>query len=533
MSSVLRSSDFLVVGGGISGLLFALEASKLGNVRILAKKELTEGNTPWAQGGIAAHQIDDLEAHKRDTLKAGAGLCREFAVEKLLGTAPDSIALLRKYGVNFEPHLGLEGGHSARRIHHVQDQTGKAIHAALIDSIRANKNIEVVENCIAIDLIIDRKVDPWRFHSKPQCLGVYALDKKTNRVATYVADEIILATGGAGKVYLYTSNWEGATGDGIAMAYRAGCRVSNLEFMQFHPTCLFHRESRNFLITEALRGDGAILIDHKGNAFAKKYHEKAELAPRDIVARAIDAEIKKSRAECVYLDARHLGSQFLEEHYPQMFSRCLELGIDIRTEPIPVVPAAHYLCGGVLCEPDGTTDVSHLYVLGESACTGLHGANRLASNSLLECAAMAQLCVETIRSRFGGAAKNAEDSSDKAALRKLIRPWQSPAVRDDDELIVITHMWNEVRHLMSNYVGIVRSNKRLERAHQRLVNLLNEVKSYYDNLAIHPHIIELRNITLVAHLTILCARKRKESRGIHYNIDWPETKPARARDSIV
>jgi L-aspartate oxidase len=420
-----------------------------------------------------------------------------------------------------EVDLTREGGHSFRRILHFEDQTGLAIHRTLLQRVRENPNIQILERFYSIDLIVNKEVDPEDM-SPVTCIGCYALDKNSGDVHTFIAKNTILATGGAGKVYLYTSNWGGATGDGIAMAYRVGARIANLEFMQFHPTCLYHRESRNFLISEALRGEGGELIDDRGQPFMHKYHRMGSLAPRDVVARSIDKEMKKTGAACVYLDMTKLDREFLSHRFPHIFNKCVEYGIDMSTQPIPVVPAAHYLCGGVLTDKDGKTDVPGLWAIGETACTGLHGANRLASNSLLECLTTAHNCAEQINLNWNNYKLSA----------KQPKPWTHPTESNDDEMIVINHMWEEIRRLMWNYVGIVRSNKRLERAQHRLQNILSEVKEYYSNMKIHPDILELRNIAIVADLSVECARRRHESRGINYNIDYPE-KSETIQDTIV
>jgi L-aspartate oxidase len=506
------TTDFLVIGSGLAGLAFALKACDLGTVTIITKDKIQSANTAWAQGGIAAvtSENDTFESHVNDTLRAGAGLCHLSVVKDYIEQAPDRIRDLVGWGVVFDDDLTREGGHSQRRVLHFEDHTGSEIHRALLASCQTNKNIRIVENHFAIDLILNKHISPAEVGAA-KCVGAYVLDKSSDKVKTFIAKTVILSTGGAGKVYLYTSNWSGATGDGIAMAYRAGARVANLEFMQFHPTCLYHRESRNFLISEALRGEGGELINGKGEAFMKKYHELGSLAPRDIVARGIDAEMKKSGEPCVYLDMRKHQRAYLEQRFPVIFKKCLEYGIDMSKQPIPVVPAAHYLCGGVLTDKSGQTDIAGLWALGETACTGLHGANRLASNSLLECLAMAHNCSMKLREIAGELAFPAETPP----------PWKYPANKGDaDELIVIHHMWDEIRALMWNYVGIVRSNKRLERASHRLKNILAEVKEYYSNFHIQSDIIELRNIAIIADLTVECALKRHESRGIHYNLDY-------------
>jgi L-aspartate oxidase len=531
-------SDFLVIGSGLAGLAFALKAARIGKVTIITKEDAPSANTSWAQGGIAAvmSETDTFDSHIHDTLHAGAGLCDENVVKNFIEQAPERIKDLINWGVHFDIHQGSqkvdltrEGGHSERRILHFEDHTGSEIHRALLQKCHEDPNIEIKEQHFAIDLILNRQVNP-RDMSPSACIGAYVLNKKTGEVSVEIAKTTILSTGGAGKVYLYTTNWSGATGDGIAMAYRAGARIANLEFMQFHPTCLYHHESRNFLISEALRGEGGELIDDKGNAFMAKYHEMGSLAPRDIVARSIDNEMKKSGAACVYLDMRKHDREFLKNRFPAIFQKCLSFGIDMSTTPIPVVPAAHYLCGGVLTDASGKTDVQNLWALGETSCTGLHGANRLASNSLLECLAMAHNCAEA----------HAKNWQNYKMPQQNPREWIYPQESDADEMIVITHMWEEIRRLMWNYVGIVRSDKRLERASHRLKNILAEVKDYYSHFRIHSDILELRNIAIVADLSVQCALKRKESRGIHYNLDYPwadweehDKAAGKARDTIL
>jgi len=512
-------SDYLVVGSGLAGLAFALKAAPFGKVTIVTKHEAPSANTSWAQGGIAAvmSEQDSFASHIHDTMRAGAGLCRQDTVEDYVHQAPERIKDLINWGVQFDVQMGnqkidltREGGHSSRRILHVEDHTGSEIHRALLNRCRQEKNIEIKEQHFAIDLIMNKQVDLLDM-SPTRCVGAYVLNIKTGEVSAELARATILSTGGAGKVYLYTSNWGGATGDGIAMAYRAGARIANLEFMQFHPTALYHKDSRNFLISEALRGEGGELIDSQGNAFMKRYHEMGSLAPRDIVARSIDAEMKKTGDPCVFLDMRKHSRDFLKTRFPVIFNKCLEYGIDMSTQPVPVVPAAHYLCGGVLTDKNGQTDILSLWALGETACTGLHGANRLASNSLLECLAMAHNCIDELEKQKDQMPVSTEDP----------REWIYPLESNDDEMIVISHMWEEIRRLMWNYVGIVRSDKRLERAAHRLNNIMSEVTEYYSQFKIHADIIELRNIALVADLSVKCALKRQESRGIHYSLDYP------------
>ncbi len=529
-----NSADVLIIGSGVAGLALALKLADKGKILILAKDKAQKTNSSMAQGGISAVMAtdDSFESHIQDTLVAGAGLCKETVVKDYVEQAPDRIKDLLNWGVHFdfkkqgtgEPlaiDLTREGGHSQRRILHFEDQTGLEIHRTLIDRVHEHKNIQIVEDRYAVDLIVNKEVNPEDM-SPVRCIGAYALHIQTGEVESFTAKNVILATGGAGRVYLYTSNWRGSTGDGIAMAYRVGARIANLEFTQFHPTCLFHRDARNFLISEALRGEGGELKDIHGNAFMKKYHKLGSLAPRDIVARSIDKEMKKTGANCVYLDMTHLDCEFLKERFPTIYSKCLELGIDIAKMPIPVVPAAHYLCGGVVTDQNGQTDITGLWAIGETACTGLHGANRLASNSLLECLTTAHNCSEEIIKHWN------------AFQLYPHRPklWSHPEETNDDEMIVIKHMWDEIRQLMWNYMGILRSNKRLARAQHRLNNILSETQEYYSNMRIHPDIVELRNIAMVAKLSVECAIKRKESRGIHYNIDYPETLTT-AEDTIV
>jgi L-aspartate oxidase len=506
-------TDLLVIGSGLAGFAISLKmASPTCQVILLTKEKIPDANTAMAQGGIASVQSseDSFSSHIQDTLIAGAGLCDENAVRNIIEQAPDRIQDLIDWGVNFDADLTKEGGHSFRRILHFEDQTGLHIHQHLAQKVKNHPHIQICENEMAIDLILNGKIDPLDL-SPSKCVGVYSLNKLTLDVNSYVAKTTILATGGAGKVYLYTSNWEGATGDGIAMAHRAGARIANLEFMQFHPTCLYHRDSRNFLISEALRGEGGELVDSKLQPFMKKYHPMGSLAPRDIVARSIDKEMKKSGAAFVGLDMSAHTKEYLETRFPLIYKKCLEYGIDMSKQPIPVVPAAHYLCGGVLTDVSGRTDLENLWALGETACNGLHGANRLASNSLLECLAMAHNCSEKLKSAW----------PTLTHYPKPPKPWIKPQEKNEDEMIVIHHMWDEIRRLMWNYVGIVRSNKRLERAQHRLKNILSEVSEYYSNFQPQSDIIELRNIAIVADLTVECALKRKESRGIHFNLDYP------------
>jgi len=511
--------DFLIIGTGLSGLSTALKLAQQGKVALVAKSSLENTNSWLAQGGIASviyKKDDSFESHIKDTLSAGSGLGNEEVIINTIEQGPERIKDLIDWGVKFDKSgdeflaLTREGGHSHNRILHVGDYTGQAINQTLLDLAIKHKSIDLIENQIAIDLILKSKIKP---SDKESCLGAFILDIKAKQVTPILAKATILATGGAGKAYLYTSNWSGATGDGVAMAYRAGAQVSQLEFMQFHPTCLFHPEARNFLISEALRGEGAKLKLPNGKEFMKAYHPMADLAPRDIVARSIDSEMKKHGVDCVYLDISFKSKEELQGRFPSIYNKCKQLGIAIDEQPIPVVPAAHYLCGGVNTDLDGQSTIPRLYVVGETACTGLHGANRLASNSLLECLAFAHNTSQHIIKNF-----------ENLKLPQISKPqWTYHELEDQDEMIVIKHMWEEIRRLMWNYVGIVRSNRRLERAKHRMDNINSEISEYYSHFKIHPDIIELRNIALVASLTIESALKRKNSIGIHYNIDFPSS----------
>lgn len=525
-----ETCDFLVIGSGLAGLAFALKVARYGRVIVLSKAQAPSTNTSMAQGGIAAvmGEDDSFDSHIRDTLIAGAGLCHEDVVRTVVEAAPKVIRELIDWGVHFDVtgpegkiDLTREGGHSHRRILHVQDHTGQDVHESLLALVRRTPNIEIRENHFAVDLILEQAAE------KPRAVGAHVFDRSTWTSLDIFARVTMLATGGAGKTYLYTSNWSGATGDGVAMAWRAGARVANLEFMQFHPTCLYHPDARNFLITEAMRGEGGELVDGTGRAFAKNYHPLGSLAPRDIVARSIDAEMKKTGAPCMYLDiASHRPAEFIREHFPMIFRQCLRYGIDITKQPIPIVPAAHYLCGGVITDLDAQTDLPSLFAAGETACTGLHGANRLASNSLLECLVFADRAARKVLS----------DPSAHPSPTPLKREWSMAGERtggpQNEEQVAITHMWDEIRRLMWNYVGIVRSNRRLEAARARMALILNEIERDH-SLKMHPDAIELRNIATVADLTIRCAQQRKESRGIHWSLDYPETLPGQPQDSIV
>lgn len=528
-----------MIGSGLAGLAFALKAAELGEVWVVTKDRATETNTAMAQGGIAAvlSESDSFEQHIQDTLTAGAGLCREEVVRAVVEKAPDRIKDLIDWGIAFDlkdPNGSLidpknaaltrEGGHSQRRIVHVQDHTGHSVHQVLLKKVRENPRIKILENHFAFELLTSRQLYPHTTGAN-KVFGAQCFNSETKEVFPIFSRATMLATGGSGKVFLYTTNWSGATGDGIAMAARIGARVANLEFTQFHPTCLYHPQARNFLISEALRGEGAQLINKKGEAFMAKSHPMGSLAPRDIVARAIDEECKRSGEPCVFLDVRHLSREFLEQRFPLIYEKCLQFGIDISKDPIPVVPASHYQCGGIVAALNGQTDVENLYAIGECAFTGLHGANRLASNSLLECLVTAHEAYESLK------ALNVPRPVSFEVLPLQIRVSESA---NDDELILISHLWDEIRTLMWNYVGIVRSNKRLERAKIRLRHLLDEIEDHYKSFKLSTDLIELRNLALVAQLTVKCALKRKESRGIHFNIDYPFTLPKdQARESLV
>ncbi len=511
-------SDFLIIGSGIAGLTLAIKLSRLGTVSVVTKREMTESATLYAQGGIAAvmDEADSFEDHVRDTLAAGAGLCKEEVVRTVVRSAPGRIRELMELGAAFSKRpdggldLGMEGGHSARRIVHASDFTGREIMNALVKAVRAEKNITVFENHMAVDLITTAKF--CRGASANRCLGCYVLDKNEGRVDTFIAGRTVLATGGAGKVYLFTSNPDVATGDGIAMAYRAGASIANMEFFQFHPTCLFHPKAKSFLISEALRGEGAVLKLKDGTTFMDRYHQMNDLAPRDVVARAIDSELKRTGDDCVFLDISHKSRDFIVERFPNIYEKCLSFGIDITREPIPVVPAAHYLCGGVVTDIEGKTDIPCLYACGETACTGMHGANRLASNSLLEGLVFADLIYRSI------------SKSEMVELKRFppVPPWNPGKAVDSDESVVVKQNWDEVRRLMQNYVGIVRTDKRLERARRRIELIRSEINEYYWDFIITGDLLELRNIATVAELIINSAMMRKESRGLHYNLDHPE-----------
>jgi len=520
----------VVIGAGLGGLTVALQLAAQRPVIVLAKRELDESATAWAQGGIVGvlGSDDSIESHVRDTQDAGAGIVDENTARYIAEHSAQAVQWLVDAGVNFSPdpdgplglHLTREGGHAVRRIAHVADATGKAIHDALLARAKAHPNITLRERWMAVDVITSRHL---KRAETPRCYGVYALDMDRGRVETLAADAVVLATGGVGKVYRYTSNPDTATGDGIAMAWRAGCRVGNMEFIQFHPTCLYHPQERSFLITEALRGEGAHLTlpstgpgDAGGTRFMHAHDERLELAPRDIVARAIDFEMKKHGLDHVWLDARPIvqekGGAFVKEHFPTIYARCLKLGIDIVNQPIPVVPAAHYTCGGVVTDLDGRTDLPQLYAVGETSYTGLHGANRLASNSLLECVVLGRSCAIAIQAQ-------------PAQLATDLPPWDESQVEDADEQVVISHNWDELRLLMWNYVGIVRTTKRLERALHRIKLLHSETLEYYSNFRVSRDLLELRNLVMCAELIVRSALRRHESRGLHYSRDFPHALP--------
>ena len=531
MRSGEETTDILIIGSGVAGLTMALRLPARFRVTLLAKGPMAEGASLYAQGGVSAvlEAGDSIDAHVADTLEAGAGLCDPAAVRQVAGGAPEAVRWLLEQQVPFttrpgdngEPvlHLHQEGGHSHRRIVHAADHTGRAIETTLLARALERPNIRILENQVVVDLITARRLG----HTQDRCLGAYVLDVRHGGVHPLAAGTVVLACGGASKAYLYSTNPEGATGDGIAMAWRAGCRVANLEFNQFHPTCLFHPRARSFLISEAVRGEGGRLLLPSGEAFMKRFDPRGELASRDIVARAIDHEMKRLGADCVQLDISHRPAEFIREHFPTIHGRCLELGIDITREPIPVVPAAHYTCGGILVDGAGRTDLAGLYAIGETACTGLHGANRLASNSLLECLV------------YGMAAAAACDAdlATRPPPAPALPPWDDTQVTDSDEQVVVAHNWLEIRRCMWDYVGIVRTDKRLARARRRIDLLQGEIDDYYGNFRVTPDLIELRNLALVAGLMVESAAARRESRGLHYTLDCPAAAPGSAQSTIL
>ena len=523
------SYDVLILGSGAAGLTLALRLPADCRVALVSKGPLSEGSTLYAQGGISAvlDEADSIQSHIEDTLNAGAGLSDPTTVRYVVEQGPECIRWLIDQGVQFTRdeesrdrgayHLTREGGHSHRRVVHAADATGRAIETTLEQLVRKRRNVTVLERHIAVDLITSSKLGL----SEARCLGAYLLDRKKQKVKTVAARHVVLATGGANKAYLYTSNPDGSTGDGIAMAWRAGCRMGNLEFMQFHPTCLYHPHAKSFLISEAVRGEGGRLLLPDGTPFMKKFDKRAELAPRDIVARAIDHEMKRLGSDHVLLDISHRPAKFIREHFPTIHARCLEYGYDMTKGPVPVVPAAHYTCGGVLTDLKGRTDLPGLYAIGETAFTGLHGANRMASNSLLECIVFGFAAAHDIVGQEG-----------KVSSRKL-PAWDESRVTDSDEEVVVSHNWSELRHFMWDYVGIVRTDKRLKRALSRVELLQHEIEEYYGNFRITSDLIELRNLSHVAKLIIQSAQLRKESRGLHYTLDYPQTDNTKAPRNTV
>src|SRR5947199_434090 len=529
----MKQYDFVVIGSGIAGLTLALKAAKHGSVAVMTKRKGADSNTAWAQGGIACVTSDEdsFELHVVDTLEAGAGLCDESAVRTIVTEGPERVRELVELGLHFddreigghrEPDLGREGGHSKRRVLHVQDVTGLEIEKTLLRELGGSPAVQLLEHHMAVDLITAGKLG---FATEDRCFGVYILDERTGEVETIRSDRIVLATGGCGKVYLYTTNPDIATGDGVAMAWRAGAEIAKMEFIQVHPTCLFHVQAKSFLISEAVRGESGILRNNRGEAFMKRYDARAELAPRDIVARAIDAEIKRSGAQCVFLDITHEPPEFIQERFPHIYETCLRFGIDMSKQPIPVVPAAHYQCGGIKTDVNGVTSMTGLYAIGAVACTGLHGANRLASNSLLEGLVVAHRAAEVaVRDLPPG----------RLAKKISVPEWESGGVQDVDELVVIYHNWDEIRRLMWDYVGIVRTDKRLQRASARLRNLQREIREFYWNFKVSVDLLELRNLATVAALIVDSARSRKESRGLHYTLDYPQREDRQfRRDTLL
>jgi L-aspartate oxidase len=522
------TTDYLVIGSGVAGLSFALEASQHGDVLVMTKRSADESNTKYAQGGIAAvlDEGDTFEAHIRDTITAGAGLCHERTVEICVKEAPARIRALQDIGARFDRagngqtdhdlDLHLEGGHSARRVAHAADMTGREVERALLDAVNRSPRVRILEDHTAVDLITLA-----RYGGPEVCSGAYVLDEESGEIITVLARAVILASGGAGKVYLYTTNPDVASGDGVAMAYRAGAEIANMEFYQFHPTCLYHPQARRFLITEAMRGEGAVLRRLDGTPFMKEHDPRGDLAPRDVVARTVDYEMKKTGADHVLLDITDKKPTFVRERFPNIYEECLRWGIDITAQPIPVVPAAHFMCGGVTTNFEGRTTIPGLWAIGECACTGLHGANRLASNSLLEGLVFAHRAAEALR------------EVDRSKPWPVVPEWATGAAAKSDEAVIITQNWDEVRRLMWNYVGIVRSDSRLRRASRRIALLQEEIAEYYWKYLVTRDLLELRNIATVAQLIVECAASRPESRGLHFTIDHPTADPQAARDTVV
>ena len=517
--------DVLILGSGLAGQSIALRLADTLKVALITKRTLEDSASAWAQGGIAAvlDPSDTIAAHIADTHTAGAGLCSDEATRFVVENGPRAIQWLIERGVPFTPdsaspigyHLTREGGHGHRRVIHVADATGAAVQATLTEQVRAHPNISIFERHIAVDLIVGDKIG----RPGEGCLGAYVLDIASDEVRTFAAPHTVLATGGTGKVYLYTTNPDTATGDGVAMAWRAGCSVANMEFIQFHPTCLYHPQAKSFLISEAVRGEGGLLRRPDGSRFMPEHDPREELAPRDVVARAIDFEMKKHGLDCVFLDISHKPADFLEAHFPNILARCAELGIDITRQPIPVVPAAHYSCGGIVTDLRARTDVPGLHAVGESACTGLHGANRLASNSLLECVVYGEAAARDIL-------------ADPRPRPRGLPQWDESRVTDADEAVVISHNWDELRRFMWDYVGIVRTTKRLQRAQHRIRLLTREINEFYSNFRVSNDLIELRNLVVTAELIVRSALKRKESRGLHFSRDYPDTH-AKARETVI
>ena len=522
--------DVLVLGSGAAGLSLALRLRPDISIAVISKRALHEGSTYYAQGGISAvlSPNDSVDSHLQDTLRAGGGLCDPDIVRLVVERGPRAIRWLLDQGVRFTRdeqaqdkdryHLTREGGHSHRRVIHSADSTGMEVQSTLTARVQERENVHIYEDHNAVDLIVTHK----KGLEGNRCVGAYVLDRRSGHVVTLLARHVVLATGGASKVYLYTSNPDIATGDGIAMAWRAGCRVANMEFMQFHPTCLYHPKAKSFLISEALRGEGAHLLLPDGERFMPRFDERAELAPRDIVARAIDHEMKRLGSDCLYLDISHRPTDLVESHFPTIRKRCLELGVDIAREPIPVVPAAHYTCGGVLVDRRARTDISGLYAIGESAYTGLHGANRMASNSLLECLVYSDLAAQDIEGLAG-----------QPAIHREVPPWDESRVTEPDEEIVVAHNWEELRRFMWDYVGIVRTNKRLRRAKRRIDLLRQEIIEYYGNFRIGNDLLELRNLVEVADLIVQSALRRRESRGLHYTLDFPNKDASQRTPTVL